>query len=46
MNNPIARDRLRYDVFFHSDLSRRGGKTNGQDLVHINWGNYDLVVID
>ncbi len=46
LNNPIASDRLRYDVFFHSDLSRRGGKTNGQDLDHINWGNYDLVVID
>lgn len=46
LNNPIAKDRLRYDVFFHSDLSRNGGKTNGQDLSHINWGNYDLVVID
>ena len=46
LNNPIARDRLRYDVFFHSDLSRKGGKTNGQDLSYINWGNYDLVVID
>ncbi len=46
LNNPIARDRLRYDVFFHSDLSRQEGKTNGQDLAHINWGNYDLVVID
>lgn len=46
LNNPIAKDRLRYDVFFHSDLSRREGKTNGYDLSHINWGNYDLVVID
>ena len=46
LNNPIAKDRLRYDVFFHSDLSRAGGKTNGQDLSYINWGNYDLVVID
>ena len=46
LNNPIAKDRLRYDVFFHSDLSRSGGKTNGQDLSYINWGNYDLVVID
>lgn len=45
-NNPIAKDRLRYDVFFHSDLSRREGKTNGQELSNINWGNYDLVVID
>ena len=46
LNNPIAQDRLRYDVFFHSDLSRRGGYSNGHDLNHINWGNYDLVVID
>lgn len=45
-NNPIAGDRLRYDVFFHSDLSRKEGKTNGQELSNINWGNYDLVVID
>lgn len=46
INNPIAADRLRYDVLFHSDLSRRGGVSNGLDLDHINWGNYDLVVID
>ena len=46
VNNPIVKDRLRYDVLFHSDLSRKGGKTNGMDLSHINWGNYDLVVID
>lgn len=46
LNNPIAKDRLRYDVFFHSDLSRKEGKTNGYDLSHINWSNYDLVVID
>lgn len=46
LNNPIAKDRLRYDILFHSDLSRKGGQTNGLDLSHINWGNYDLVVID
>ena len=46
LTNPIAKDRLRYDVFFHSDLSRKEGKTNGKELSHINWGNYDLVVID
>ena len=46
VNNPIAKDRLRYDILFHSDLSRKGGQTNGLDLTHINWGNYDLVVID
>lgn len=46
INNPIAADRLRYDVLFHSDLSRKGGTSNGLNLDHINWGNYDLVVID
>ena len=46
LNNPIAGDRLRYDVFFHTDLSRTGGFSNGLDLSHINWSNYDLVVID
>lgn len=45
-NNPIATDRLRYDILFHSDLSRTSGNTNGLDLNHINWANYDLVVID
>ena len=46
VNNPIAKDRLRYDILYHSDLSRNKGYTNGLDLSHINWGNYDLVVID
>ena len=45
-NNPIAADRLRYDILFHSDLSRDRGTSNGLDLEHINWGNYDLIVID
>ena len=45
-NNPIAADRLRYDVLFHTDLSRDYGQSNGIDLARINWGNYDLVVID
>lgn len=45
-NNPIAADRLRYDILFHSDLSRTRGATNGLNLHHINWANYDLVVID
>lgn len=45
-NNPIAADRLRYDILFHTDLSREHGTSNGLDLGHINWGNYDLVVID
>lgn len=46
VNNPIAADRLRYDVLFHTDLSRMGGISNGIDLDRLNWGNYDLVVID
>lgn len=45
-DNPIAKDRLRYDILFHSDLSRDRGQSNGLDLEHINWGNYDLIVID
>ena len=46
INNPIANDRLRYDVLFHTDLSREHGNSNGLDLERLNWGNYDLVVID
>ncbi len=44
VNNPIASDRLNYDVLFHTDLSRTGGVSNGLDLDRLNWGNYDLVV--
>ncbi len=46
INNPIVADRLNYDVLFHTDLSRNGGTSNGLDLDRLNWGNYDLVVID
>lgn len=46
VNNPIAADRLNYDVLFHTDLSRSGGYSNGLDLDRLNWGNYDLVIID
>lgn len=46
INNPIASDRLRYDVLYHTDLNRTHGTSNGLDLSRINWGNYDLVVID
>ena len=46
INNPIASDRLRYDVLYHTDLNRTRGTSNGLDLDRINWGNYDLVVID
>lgn len=46
INNPISEDRLRYDVLYHTDLSRDHGKSNGIELDRLNWGNYDLVVID
>lgn len=45
-NNPLAGDRLRYDVLYHTDLNRERGESNGIDLRNINWANYDLVVID
>ena len=45
-NNPVAKDRLNYDVLFHTDLSRESGTSGEIDLSRINWGNYDLVVID
>lgn len=44
--NPFEKDRFRFDVVHHTDLSRDDGETNGIDLATINWGNYDLVVID
>lgn len=46
INNPIASDRLGYDVLYHTDLNRTHGQSNGLDLDRINWGNYGLVVID
>ena len=45
-NNPVLADRLRYDILFNSDLSRDSGRSNGLDLERVNWGNYDLIVID
>ncbi|HEX7635768.1 MAG TPA: helicase-related protein [Noviherbaspirillum sp.] len=44
--NILAPDRLNYDVLNHTDLSRDGGHSGDIDLSHVNWGNYDLVVID
>lgn len=46
VNNPIASDRLRYDVLYHTDLNRTHGRSNGLDLNRLNWSAYDLVVID
>ena len=45
-DNPLQEDRFNYDVLFHTDLSRSHGESNGMDLSRVNWGNYDLVVID
>ena len=44
--NFLASDRFNYDVLNHTDLSRDGGLSGDIDLSHVNWGNYDLVVID
>lgn len=44
--NLFASDRLNYDVLCHTDLSRTSGTSFGIPLNRINWGNYDLVVID
>jgi len=45
-DNPLIKDRLNYNVLYHTDLLRENGESNGIDLSRINWGNYDLVVID
>lgn len=44
--NLFAKDRLNYDVLCHTDLSRTSGESLGIPLDRVNWGNYDLVVID
>lgn len=44
--NIFYKDRIRYDVLFHTDLGRTSGKSGNTDLATVNWGNYDLVVID
>ncbi len=47
INNSLAADRFRFDVLFHTDLSRNTGISRmGLPIDRINWGNYDLVVID
>lgn len=45
-DNILIKDRFNYDVLFHTDLSRDGGFSGNIDLSRVNWGNYDLVVID
>ena len=44
--NILYEDRLRYDVLAHTDLQRTSGESMGMPLSQVNWGNYDLVVID
>ena len=44
--NIFAKDRFNYDVLCHTDLDRTSGESFGTPLNRINWGNYDLVVID
>lgn len=44
--NILLNDRFSYDLLNHTDLSRKGGKSGDIDLDYVNWGNYDLVVID
>lgn len=46
-DNPFECDRFAYDIVNHSDLTRKYGQTDeGLDLERINWGNYELLVID
>ncbi|MFT5915826.1 MAG: SNF2 family DNA or RNA helicase [Flammeovirgaceae bacterium] len=46
IDNILFKDKLNYDVLFHTDLSRESGESNGRQLERVNWGNYGLVVID
>lgn len=46
VRNMLVGDRFSFDVLNHTDLSREQGQSGEMDLTHINWGNYDLVVID
>jgi len=44
--NIFTKDRFGYEVLCHTDLQRTSGESFGTPLNRINWGNYDLVVID
>ena len=44
--NILLADRFNYDVLCFSDLTRTKGYSGEINLETINWGNYDLVVID
>ena len=44
--NILAEDRFNYDILNHTDLNREKGYSGEINLETINWGNYDLIVID
>lgn len=44
--NILSADRFNYDVLNHTDLTRDEGLSGEINLASINWGNYDLIVID
>ena len=44
--NLFYKDRIHFDVLYHTDLGRKKGFSNGHDLSQFNWDNYDLIVID
>ena len=44
--NLFYKDRIHFDVLYHTDLGRKKGFSNGHDLAQFNWDNYDLIVID
>lgn len=46
VTNIFAKDRFNYTVLCHTDLQRERGQSMGIPLDRINWGNFDLVVID
>ncbi|MCF6311503.1 MAG: DEAD/DEAH box helicase [Verrucomicrobiales bacterium] len=44
--NVLAADRLNYTVLNHTDLQRTTGESYGLPMNQVNWGNFDLIVID
>lgn len=46
ITNIFVKDRFNYTVLCHTDLQREKGHSLGVPLARINWGNFDLVVID
>lgn len=44
--NIFYKDKIRFDVLYHTDLGRKNGLSNGINLANVYWENYDLIVID